>query len=87
MLLFALLAMLVFTVIAGAAIAFVRFRAGEPVPEANPNLGIAIAVGVAVGVSLGVALWNITGDFIWYVIFAGAGVSIGVAVASTRAPR
>ena len=56
-----------------------------PKPETtNKSSAIGLSAGLAAGAGLGVTLWLATGQFIFFPIFVGAGISVGVAIDAAK---
>jgi hypothetical protein len=55
----------------------------RPDKETN-NTGMGIGIGMLFGVALGIVLWQATDNFVFFPVFLGAGMSIGLALGATR---
>jgi hypothetical protein len=56
---------------------------GRSDKETN-NTGLGIALGMLFGAALGVVLWLATDTFVFFPVFVGAGLSIGLAIGAAR---
>ena len=52
--------------------------------EPAEQTATGLATGVALGAGLGVVIWLTTGQFIFFPIFVGVGISIGTALDANR---
>jgi hypothetical protein len=86
------LALVALGIVLGASLLFgaVRRRAAT-VGAANDRAGRATALGMAVGMlfgaALGVIVWISTGEFVFWVIFLGGGMTVGMALGRAVAER
>ncbi len=62
-------------------------RPGSLDPQAGNRLALGMSLGMLVGAALGIALWIITDEFVYWVVFVGAGMSVGIAIGSGLAAR
>ena len=46
--------------------------------------GLGVSLGLLFGAALGVVLWLATDSFVFFPVFVGAGLSIGVALGAAR---
>jgi len=56
-------------------------------PRTGSYLSIGMSLGMLIGAGLGTILWILTDEFIFWVIFTGAGLTLGLALGSARASR
>jgi hypothetical protein len=52
----------------------------EPSTKKGAKAGQGLAIGLLFGVALGVILWIATDTFVFFPVFVGAGLSIGLAL-------
>jgi UDP-N-acetylmuramyl pentapeptide phosphotransferase/UDP-N-acetylglucosamine-1-phosphate transferase len=48
---------------------------------------LGMSVGMLLGAALGVIVWNSTGEFVFWVVFVGAGMTVGMAAGHGMAVR
>jgi hypothetical protein len=56
---------------------------GRPEEETNYT-GLGVGLGLLFGTALGLILWQATDSVVFFPVFVGAGLSIGVALGVTR---
>jgi len=56
----------------------------EPSPHKDTQAGLGMAMGMLFGAALGVVLWVATANLVFFPIFVGAGLSIGLAIDNAR---
>ncbi|MDH4142026.1 MAG: hypothetical protein OEV61_05395 [Chloroflexota bacterium] len=61
--------------------------ADEPSTMNAPSAGLGMSVGMLLGAILGAIVWLSTGQFVFWVIFVGGGMSAGLAIGSSYAGR
>ncbi|MDH4142922.1 MAG: hypothetical protein OEV61_09940 [Chloroflexota bacterium] len=61
--------------------------ADEPSAMNTPNAGLGMSIGMLLGAILGAIVWLSTGQFVFWVIFVGGGLSVGLAIGSSYARR
>lgn len=59
----------------------------RPATMDGPAAGLGMSVGMLFGAALGVVVWISTGEFVFWVIFLGAGMTLGLAIGSGYAGR
>jgi hypothetical protein len=50
----------------------------------SPRAGLAMSAGMLLGAVLGAIVWQSTGEFVFWVIFTGGGLVVGLAIGSAR---
>jgi hypothetical protein len=56
----------------------------EPPTKNGPQAGRGLVAGFVFGVALGIVLWMATDTFVFFPVFFGAGLSIGLALDNAR---
>jgi hypothetical protein len=59
----------------------------EPSPTKGARAGRWLAIGLLIGAALGVVLWLTTDTFVFFPVFAGAGLSIGLALDNAQSGK
>lgn len=72
------------TLIALIALA-ARGRSRADRPPTDSYLSIGMSLGMLIGAGLGTIAWILTDEFVFWVIFLGAGLTIGIGLGSARA--
>lgn len=73
-------------VVVGLALVAYTARRREPTPSRSlPALGLS--AGLLLGAALGTIVWLSTGEFVFWVIFMGGGMVIGLALGSATASK
>ena len=84
------LAVLLIGVVIVTALALVAFvsrsrQTRRELGPSSPRAGLAMSAGMLLGAVLGAIVWQSTGEFVFWVIFTGGGMVIGLAIGSVRA--
>lgn len=87
MLFVALLLLVAIALVLGLVALLMRPRRADDTTRRaeSPSVGIGLALGLLFGGILGTIVWISTGEFVFWVIFMGGGLSIGLALGSARA--
>jgi hypothetical protein len=67
-----------------ALIALAVRRSGTDQPQTDSYLSIGMSLGMLIGAGLGTIAWVLTEEFVFWVIFMGGGLSVGLALGSAR---
>lgn len=62
-----------------------RSPRGTVDPNASPSVALGMSVGMLFGAALGTVVWISTGQFVFWVIFIGGGMTVGLAIGQARA--
>jgi len=84
------LAMLVLGIVTLVALVVLRSRSTSPARDDaihNPSAALGMSVGMLLGGILGVIVWVSTGEFVFWVIFLGGGMTVGLAAGTGMASR
>ena len=64
-----------------------RRRPADATSTSRPEAAIGMSVGMLLGALLGVVVWISTGQFVFWVIFMGGGMTVGLAAGTAYATR
>jgi hypothetical protein len=64
-----------------------RARTGDVPPGAASPLALGVAGGLLFGGLLGTIVWTSTGEFVFWVIFVGGGLTLGIGTGSAWSSR
>ncbi len=73
-------------VVAGLAVVVAAVRGGTRTVTSSRQ-GLGMSAGMLFGAALGTIVWLSTGEFVFWVIFMGGGMVLGLAIGSARAPE
>ena len=73
-------------IVAGLALVAYAARHRDRQVMGSPT-ALGMSVGMLFGAALGTIVWLSTGEFVFWVIFMGGGMVVGLALGSARAPR
>ncbi|MFN2223271.1 MAG: hypothetical protein PVH65_04945 [Chloroflexota bacterium] len=59
----------------------------EPSPKKGAQAGRGLVLGLLFGAALGVVLWLVTDTFVFFPVFVGAGLSIGLALDNAQSEK
>jgi hypothetical protein len=62
-----------------------RSRTASTEPRTDSYLSIGMSLGMLIGAGFGTIAWILTDEFVFWVIFMGAGLTIGIGLGSARA--
>ena len=62
-------------------------RADIADPRADRARSLGMSIGMLVGASLGVIVWILTGEYVFWVVFLGGGLAVGLAAGQGIAGR
>ena len=86
-----LLILLVLGILAGLILLVIAWRRSPPPDAADPRVARATAIGMSVGMLLGGILgtivWISTEEFVFWIVFLGGGMSVGMAIGHASASR
>jgi len=71
-------------VVAGLAVLVIAARGGVRTASGSRQ-ALGMSVGMLFGAALGAIVWISTGDFVFWVIFMGGGMVLGLGIGSARA--
>lgn len=71
------------------ALALVAFALRSPAETDGHDLdgqaaSVGMTIGMLLGAGLGTVVWLSTGQFVFWVVFMGAGMTVGLAIGSSR---
>jgi ABC-type Fe3+-siderophore transport system permease subunit len=75
----------VFVVVGLAVVGYAARHRGRDAMMSPSALGMS--GGMLFGAALGTIVWASTGEFVFWVIFVGGGMIVGLALGSARAPK
>ena len=73
-------------VVVGLVLVTFAARRREPL-RARPRSPLGMAGGMLFGAALGTIVWLSTGEFVFWVIFLGGGLTLGLAIDAANASR
>ena len=73
-------------VVVGLALVAYAARRREPVAP-RPLAAVGMSAGMLLGAALGAIVWISTGEFVFWVIFTGGGMVLGLALGSATASK
>jgi hypothetical protein len=79
-------ALIALFVVFGLALVVAASRAG-PRTTASSRQALGMSAGMLFGAALGAIVWMSTGEFVFWVIFMGGGMVLGLAIGSARTPQ
>jgi hypothetical protein len=80
--------LLVVGVVMLAVIAFrARRRPADEATMNRPEAAAGMSIGMVLGALLGTVVWISTGEFVFWVIFMGGGMTVGLAAGTAYATR
>jgi hypothetical protein len=53
----------------------------------SPTAGVGMSLGMVLGALLGAIVWFSTGEFVFWVVFLGAGMTVGLAIGQSYSNR
>lgn len=84
------LALVIVGIVAILALAMLRPRDGaDPGEQAasHPGTSLGMSIGMLLGGLLGALVWISTGQFVFWVVFLGAGMTVGLAAGTAMERR
>jgi hypothetical protein len=64
-----------------------RRQSSEAVPMNRPEAAMGMSIGMLLGALLGIVVWISTGEFVFWVIFMGGGMTTGLALGTAYSTR
>ena len=84
--LFVVIALVGVFIVAGLALVAYAARRREPIARRSLP-GVGMSVGMLFGAALGTTVWLSTGEFVFWVIFMGGGMTLGLAIGAANASK